>query len=580
MSKKAKTSSKRKVKKVSILFKLLVPTSLMVILVAVMMGASAYMQLNDSLVQAGIEAADMASTMALTNVKGSQVQEFPETGDKTVAYNNTLTSLRNVQELCGIKYLYILYCEDEKVYYCMDTDSSMNRAKNGDPYDDGTYNELKPVLKGNAYVQDYIDDEDIITVYKPIRNDSGEVVAILGCDYDASEFTKRLNDSVVKVALNAMIGLVVSLIIIGITVGRMVKNLRSVDDKIYDLVHSDGDLTKKLVVKSGDELEMIAKDVNALLAYIREIMLNIADNSAKVKGSSENVAKHMSDTEVKITDVSATMEQMSAAMEETSASLAGVNEAVEQIHTAISKISDTATAGKESSNDIMGKAADIHSDAVVNREDALSRAKQMKETVNEKIEESKAVEEINVLTDEILNITSQTNLLALNANIEAARAGEAGRGFAVVASEIGKLATDSAAAANKIREVSAVVIEAVSKLAEESENMVNFMDEVAMAGYEKLLETSASYKDDVAETGAMMQEFATASDYLKKNIDDIREAVAAVNIAVEESANGIGNVTVISTELTESVMDIEKEAHGNMEVAVELNKEVNKFKLS
>ena len=572
MSKKDKSKNKRKIRKMSISFKLL--------LIAIMTGVSAYMQLNNSLIQAGVESADMAATMALTAVKGSTVQEFPSTGDKTVVYNTTLTELRNVQDLCGIKYLYILYCEDEKVYYSMDTDSSSEKANLGDEFADATYDELKTVLDGKAYVQDYIDDDNLVTVYKPIRNDSGKVVAILGSDYDASGIAERLEESIYKVVLNTVVGLVISLIVIGITVGRMVKSLRNVDDKIYDLVHSDGDLTKKLVVKSGDELELIANDVNALLEYIREIMVNIAENSEKVKGSSENVAKHMSDTEVKITDVSATMEQMSAAMEETSASLAGVNEAVEQIHTAISKISDTATTGKESSNDIMGKAADIHSAAVVNREDALSRAKQMKETVNEKIEESKAVEEINVLTDEILNITSQTNLLALNANIEAARAGEAGRGFAVVASEIGKLATDSAAAANKIREVSAVVIEAVSKLAEESENMVNFMDEVAMAGYEKLLETSASYKDDVAETGAMMQEFATASDHLKKNIDDIREAVAAVNIAVEESANGIGNVTIISTELTESVIEIEKEAHGNMEVAVELNGEVNKFKLS
>ena len=124
-----------------------------------------------------------------------------------------------------------------------------------------------------------------------------------------------------------------------------------------------------------------------------------------------------------------------------------------------------------------------------------------------------------------------------------------------------------------------MVIEAVSKLAEESERMVDFMDEVAMAGYDKLLETSASYKGDVEQTGAMMKEFAASSEKLKKNIDDIREAVAAVNIAVEESANGIGNVTIISTELTEAVSDIENEAHGNMEVAVKLNGEVNKFKL-
>jgi methyl-accepting chemotaxis protein len=45
------------------------------------------------------------------------------------------------------------------------------------------------------------------------------------------------------------------------------------------------------------------------------------------------------------------------------------------------------------------------------------------------LEDAKVVENIGVLSDSIMNITSQTNLLALNAAIEAARAGEAGRGF-------------------------------------------------------------------------------------------------------------------------------------------------------
>ena len=149
----------------------------------------------------------------------------------------------------------------------------------------------------------------------------------------------------------------------------------------------------------------------------------------------------------------------------------------------------------------MKKAVGIYEGAVAKRNNASEKAKQLKDAINEKVQESKAVNEINVLTDNIIGITSQTNLLALNASIEAARAGEAGKGFAVVATEIGKLATDSAMAANKIREVSATVIQVVNKLAEESENMISFMDEVALSGYEELQETSESYRNDVDNIG-------------------------------------------------------------------------------
>ncbi len=257
----------------------------------------------------------------------------------------------------------------------------------------------------------------------------------------------------------------------------------------------------------------------------------------------------------------------------------GVNEAAEQIYTAVMNIAENAVEGSAKSNAITSKASDIYIEAVSNREDATRKAGVMKESINHKIRESEAVEEIRVLTDNIINITNQTNLLALNASIEAARAGEAGKGFAVVADEIGKLATESASAANKIRAVSDVVINAVNDLAEESERMIEFLDEVAMAGYDKLLETSESYRDDVASTGSVMQEFAAASEQLRENVDSIREAINAVNIAVEECAEGIVNVTVSSAEITDAVGVIDDEANSNKDVADDLDKEVGKFKL-
>ena len=140
-------------------------------------------------------------------------------------------------------------------------------------------------------------------------------------------------------------------------------------------------------------------------------------------------------------------------------------------------------------------------------------------------------------------------MLSLNASIEAARAGEAGRGFAVVADEIGKLAANSAETAAQIQKVSVEVVSAVNDLAKKAEEMLTFMDETAMAGYTKLLETSGSYRSDVGDMNQMMEHFANESEEIKNSIDQIKEAVSAVSIAVEESAKGVTNVTEMSVDV-------------------------------
>ncbi len=183
------------------------------------------------------------------------------------------------------------------------------------------------------------------------------------------------------------------------------------------------------------------------------------------------------------------------------------------------------------------------------------------------------------MTTNIINITDQTNLLALNASIEAARAGEAGRGFAVVADEISALASNSAEAAAQIKEVSAEVILAVNGLAKESEHMVRFMEETAMRGYSNLVSASESYQSDAETMNGMMQEFSDASQQLLENMSEMKESISAINIAVEESAKGIANVTEVAIHITGEAMSVEEEAGANLEIAKELNQEVGKFKL-
>lgn len=570
---------KIRTRRLTIRAKILIPSIIIVVLVCGLMGYNSYTRFEKSMVRMGVEEADMAATIVVDSLDANLVSEVTVGSEGTQVYQNLQGDLRKKQKACGIAFLYTLYTDGKKVYYGVDSDE--DAAKVGDEFAD-SYAELESVFGGKEYIQDYIDhteDGDLITVYKPIEDNAGKVVAILGCDYDASSIAAELRKAVVQTLQIGGICLILAILILTIIVSRITKGLMQVNAKIYDLVHNEGDLTQKLDVRSGDELELIAGNVNELLAYIRKIMIGISSGSMRLMSTSRKMVDHLSSADESITDVSATMQEMSAAMEETTSSLNQITEAIDEIYSSVERIAGNADAGKVSSQEMESRASGANDAAAEGQKKANIETEKMAASLNEKIAKSKSVEKIEVLTSNIIEITEQTNLLALNASIEAARAGEAGRGFAVVADEIGKLAGNSADAAAKIRQVSAEVIQAVDELAEGSQQMIEFVCNSTEEGFGGLVATSENYATDANAMRAMMEQFAQTAEELRSTMDGIRESISAVNIAVEESAKGIAGVSESSVQLTGNVNDIQSEASDNNGIAEDLATEVGKFKL-
>ena len=570
---------KIRTRRLTIRAKILIPSVIIVVLVCGLMGYNSYTRFEESMVRMGVEEADMAATIVADSLDANLVSEVTVGSEGTQVYQNLQGDLRKKQKACGIAFLYTLYTDGKKVYYGVDSDE--DAAKVGDEFAD-SYAELESVFGGKEYIQDYIDhteDGDLITVYKPIEDNAGKVVAILGCDYDASSIAAELQKAVDQTLQIGGICLILAILILTIIVSRITKGLMQVNAKIYDLVHNEGDLTQKLDVRSGDELELIAGNVNELLAYIRKIMIGISSGSMRLMSTSRKMVDHLSSADESITDVSATMQEMSAAMEETTSSLNQITEAIDEIYSSVERIAGNADAGKVSSQEMESRASGANDAAAEGEKKANIETEKMAASLNEKIAKSRSVEQIEVLTSNIIEITEQTNLLALNASIEAARAGEAGRGFAVVADEIGKLAGNSADAAAKIRQVSAEVIQAVDELAEGAGQMIEFVRNATEEGFGGLVATSENYATDANAMRAMMEQFAQTAEELRSTMDGIRESISAVNIAVEESAKGIAGVSESSVQLTGNVNDIQSEASDNNGIAEDLATEVARFKL-
>ncbi len=577
-----KKKNRIKTRKISIKVKILCPVGLLLIGVCAALGFSSYRCMYNAMVSMGVEEAEMAVNIAQNMISARQVENIRPGAENTADYTTLLKELRKIRDEYGMKFFYTLYTDGSKVYYGADTDEGDDRPLIGTEYE-CSYEELKLCFEGEIYVEDFIDHTEhgyLISAYAPIFNNDGKVVALIGCDYDASGIMDKLHENTNEVIIIALICLAVALALLGAVVYYITKNINKVYGKLYDLVNNEGDLTQQLDIKSGDELELIAGNVNSLLAHIRTIMLQISENAERLDLSSHTLVESVSVAETGITDISATMEEMSAAMEETSASIHEMNTSIEEIYRVMDGISEQAKHQTETSGVIMNNAYSVAQTAAEEQRQARELAQNITDSVNDRIEKSKAVEQITKLTADIMGVATQTNLLSLNASIEAARAGEAGRGFAIVADEIGQLAGGTSQLASQIQHVSADVVEAVNELADEAARMLAFMEETAMKGYDRLLETSESYQSDVGNMNMMMSEFAAQSDNVKDKMSYMKEAFDAINVAVEECANGISSVTENTVSLTENVNSVGEEANLSNDISKKLNLEVGKFKLN
>lgn len=561
--------------------KIIVPSTIILICVCACMAFIFKYQMEKDMISTGGQVAEYIANRAISAIDGNLVEKIPENGEGSAPYNAVRNAIAPVIEGAPVDDMYILYSDGENVYYMLNMKDENPVALNADYSKD--YNDLKEVFGGENLYADKIlktDRTAIITVYVPIYDRTGEQVGILGCDYKADSVVSAVDQTMKSVIINGIICVVLSFLLFQIIISRITKNLSDVDQCICDIVNSHGDLTRVIEVHTKDEVETIARHVNELLGCIRNIMLNISNNSMNLNDSSENVVANLRGAQESVLEVSATMEEMNATMENTVVSINQIKESVDEVDDFIVQINGQATDGGELSEEICQSAKMLQNKAVREQQDARKQARILSENVYAKIRESKEVEKIKNLTADIINITNQTNLLSLNASIEAARAGEAGRGFSVVATEIGKLAADSAVAAEQIQIVSAGVLNAVNELADEASRMLQFVDEVAMQGYSELVQTSEEYNADAAKLDDIMKSFERQSDRLRNNMNNIRQMMESINVSVEENARGVNRIAEISADITENVSDIGERAKDNKKIAVELGKEVEKFKLS
>ncbi len=226
---------------------------------------------------------------------------------------------------------------------------------------------------------------------------------------------------------------------------------------VIDLAEGEGDLSKRLDLKRGDEMGDLARWFNMFIEKIQTMIKEVAQNSETLTASSYSYLELSDQMSLGASRMSEISNSVSSATEEVSMNINTMASAAEEMSVNIQSISSTADRMSQNMNAMALAIEDMAmaiSDIAQNAQDGAtvsSEAMTMAKTATKVMNTlGDAATEIGEVTKVITRIAEQTNLLALNATIEAASAGDAGKGFAVVANEIKELASQSARAAENI----------------------------------------------------------------------------------------------------------------------------------
>lgn len=401
----------------------------------------------------------------------------------------------------------------------------------------------------------------------------------------ASEARERLTSVYVSSLVSNGIVIIISVILIIVAIYCVMKYVikpiiatnKDIRDIIDGIDNGEGDLTKRVRVISNDEIADLGNGINLFMDKLQEILKLIIENTNYM----ENVVAEVDGSVVKsndsASDLSAMTEELSATMQDVGLSVNTINDNADNILKDVEIIATKSDDINQFSKEMKANAEKIESDARYNMVQTSEKVGNILDVLNKAIEDSKSVDQVNNLTNDILNISSQTNLLALNASIEAARAGEAGKGFAVVADEIRQLADSSRETANKIQSINSVVVAAVNNLSDNANNLVSYLQQTILPEFQTFVDGGVKYKENASYIENAMDEFVEKTDVLKKNMDEIAHSINTITTVVDDGAAGVNNAAISTQDLVEDMVNISNKMIENKSIAQNLKNSTNIF---
>lgn len=455
--------------------------------------------------------------------------------------------------------------DNEKNTYCDGSVSSL-----------GFWNEL------NSF-----SDEEIYNIHAFSEKINGENVQVITSKDEVTGWTligfvsdSETADVISKITAATLRAGVISFVI-GIIIAVLVTMTFTKEIKKINIVMKNvasGDLTQRIPVKKKNEFGVLENNFNEMVNNVAVLIKDVEERSETIISSSENISEISRTTTETVNQVSEAIQSVSLGAvgqaESTSNATKEVENLAEKLHETkayVDDINDMSAETQKLSNQGIG----IVDNLIGKAQQSIENSRLSKQVMEEMIE---SIQKINFISDAITEITEQTNLLSLNASIEAARAGESGRGFAVVADEIRKLAEQSQASTDEIKQIVNEISDKsslVEKTLDETDGIITEQN-LSIQDAKELFNTISNSVNALKEGLDNISKLNVEMDGNRKNVVEKMEDVASISTQTAAAAE---EVTASAEEVNATMHNLNQCTIELDEVAVALKDAIDKFKL-
>ena len=383
--------------------------------------------------------------------------------------------------------------------------------------------------------------EDYVAVFEHAKLDVPQMNWALGILIPASIVNDPINSAITTAIIVAALIIALIAIITYIASAKITQPLVEMRNAMSEIANGDGDLTKRLEVKSKDEIGALAVEFNTFTDKLRALLQDTA-----------NSTKAVSDAADHLRDVS---KATSREIDQERSQVDNVSTAVTQMAATVVEISKNAAHSSEAAT----KADKLVQSGSIQVQEAMEEIRALAASISEGVEVvsglSKESDNIGAVIDVINSIAEQTNLLALNAAIEAARAGEQGRGFAVVADEVRSLASRTQESTTDIRRM----VERLQTMAEQTDSVMQqgkLRSESGVEKTEKVVMTLEDITHSIGQVHEQSTHIALATEQQTEVAQDINKSLVALTNLSDRTSKHAGELADEATQLSAVSTDL------------------------